>query len=62
MESFAFWYWFIAGCICLGPLMVERDAKMMDKIAAFFGGFMLLPMLFGIFWDEMWIKNGKRKK
>lgn len=42
--------------------MMEREAKMMDKIWAFLGGFMLLPMLFGVFWDEMWIKNGKRKK
>lgn len=62
MESFAFWYWFIAGCICLGPLVKNKEVKAVDKWLAFFGGFILLPMMFGIFWDEMWTAKGRESK
>ena len=62
MESFAFWYWFIAGCICVGPLFGREDEKWSTKLWVFLGGFMLLPMVFGQFWDEMWTKYGNKEE
>ena len=56
MESFTFWYWFIAGCICVGPLMFDKESKTSEKVWVFLGGFMLLPMLFGIFLEKLWDK------
>ena len=62
MGSFAFWYWLIAGCICVGPLLSKGNVKTKDKWWAFLGGFMLLPMMLGIFWDDMWTKYGDKDK
>ena len=52
------WYGFIAGCICLGMLLEDKNAKRSDCWWAFFGGFMLLPIMAGVIISklcEKWI-------
>ena len=52
------WYAFIAGCICLGMVLEDKEVKTSERWLAFLGGFMLLPILAGVIISnlcEKWI-------